>query len=497
MKVAIVGLGETGTELLRNLARFPVVHIVAVVESNLLSPGVALARSLRIPITADLDSLIHENGVEFLVETSGCLEVTESLRRKAGPDIEVLGPVGTGIFLKLLGSDSGSVLPFQETSDESYLREQLMQSEKLAAMGQIMAGLAHELNNPLTSIIGYCELALERMRTGRHKEYVSKVLQEADRAAKIVQDLVAFARKHKPEKEAVNLNELLEATLALQDYSLRVGGIQVIRELDPDLPVAIVDAHQLQQVFLNILINAEQAIRDSGKGGMIRIRSFAAKDGARAIIEFTDDGSGIPPENQQKIFEPFFTTKEVGRGTGLGLSISRGIVKNHGGNIHVRSKSGAGATFGIDLPAASKEILPRGRAKTRAEKLEGGGDILIVDDEETVVEVMAEILREDCHRPDVATDGQKALEMVLEKPYDLMITDVRMPGLDGPRIHHELLIRDPDLARRCLFTTGDTLNPEVREFFQRSGCPYIHKPFTSKDLRWAVRRALRNQGGPC
>src|SRR3990172_8693342 len=198
-----------------------------------------------------------------------------------------------------------------------------MQSEKLAAMGQIMAGLAQELNNPLTSLIGYCELALERMRTGRHKEYVSKVLQEADRAAKIVQDLVAFARKHKPEKEAVNLNELLEATLALQDYSLRVGGIQVIRELDPDLPVAIVDAHQLQQVFLNILINAEQAIRDSGKGGMIRIRSFAAKDGARAIIEFTDDGSGIPPENQQKIFEPFFTTKEGGRGTGLGLSISR------------------------------------------------------------------------------------------------------------------------------------------------------------------------------
>ncbi|MBI3014065.1 MAG: response regulator [Candidatus Tectomicrobia bacterium] len=497
MKVAIVGLGEAGAELLKNLARHQAVHLVSAVESSPLAPGVALARSLRIPITADLDSLLSRKGIDLYVETSGSREAFESLRQKAGPDVEVLGPVGTKMFLKLLGRESGSALTSLEASEEGHLREQLMQSEKLAAMGQIMAGLAHELNNPLTSIIGYCELALERMRTGKHKDYVSKVLQEADRAAKIVQHLVAFARKHKPEKEVVNLNELLDATLALQDYSLRVSGIQVLRELDPDLPMTTVDAHQLQQVFLNLLINAEQAIRDSGKGGIIRIRSFAAKDGARAVIEITDDGPGVPMENQQKLFEPFFTTKEVGRGTGLGLSISQGIVRSHGGHIYVRSKSGAGATFGVDLPAASQETSPRVRGKGRVEKREGGGDILIVDDEETVLEVMVEILQADGYRPDVATDGQRALDMVLAKPYDLMITDVRMPGMDGPRIHQELLARDPELARRCLFTTGDTLNPEVRKFFQRTGCPYLHKPFSSKDLRGAVRRALRGEGGPC
>ncbi len=249
---------------------------------------------------------------------------------------------------------TGSILILKDITDQRRLEQQLYQSEKLAAIGEMVSGVAHELNNPLTTVIGYSELIMSRELDEKTKKDIKKVFDEGRRAAKIVQNLLTFAREHKPEKTLTNINTVLMRVLELKSYDLMSNNIKVVTVLSPDLPEAMIDYHQIQQVFLNIINNAEYVMLEAHKGGHLtittRLKKGREQEDGKIVISFTDDGPGMAPENIDKIFNPFFTTKEVGKGTGLGLSICYGIVKEHGGRIYAKSQPGHGATFIIELP---------------------------------------------------------------------------------------------------------------------------------------------------
>jgi two-component system NtrC family sensor kinase len=252
-------------------------------------------------------------------------------------------------------------------------QEQLLQSEKMAAVGQLISGVAHELNNPLTAILGYSQLLTASGQVGAQgAEYVDKLYKQAQRTHRIVQNLLSFARQHKPERVLVQLNQVVEDTLALRDYDLRANNIRLHLELDPELPATAADPHQLQQVFLNLINNAVDAILEKSQEGDIWVRTGATSE--RVSIEFTDSGPGV--HDCSKVFDPFYTTKPVGKGTGLGLSICYGIVTEHGGTIRVRNLPARGASFTIELPryVPEKTAAPTAGGAVGAPGVSGSAD---------------------------------------------------------------------------------------------------------------------------
>jgi PAS domain S-box-containing protein len=248
------------------------------------------------------------------------------------------------------GKSAGVIISVRDVTTEKKLEQQIIQSERLAAMGQMIGGFAHELNNPLTSILGMAELLQEGGVTEPMRKQVTILHQQARRAAEIVQNLQYFARPPVPGRSQVDLNELVQRTVTLQSYPLRKSNITVDFLAEPALPAIMADPNQLMQVFLNLLLNAEQAIRENREKGTIRVRT--GRDTKAVWVVFQDDGPGIAPENLPHIFDPFFTTKRPGRGTGLGLSICKTVLREHGGNIDAASAPGGGAVFTITLPAS-------------------------------------------------------------------------------------------------------------------------------------------------
>ena len=316
-----------------------------------------------------------------------------------------------------------------------------------------------------------------------------------------------FSRETKPERRAVNLNEVIERTTALRAYELKIENILVDLVLDEKLPHTLADAAQLQQVVLNLVVNAEQAIQQGreqgGIHGRIRIRTRRLA-GDRIGMEISDDGPGISPEIVSRIFDPFFTTKPVGVGTGLGLSIVYGIVQEYGGEVSVESQPGHGATFTVELPALAAGALDFSegepaaalravavvpapspvRAVRRPER------ILVVEDEPTVAQLIADVASEEGYRVDTLLDSREALDWLEEKNYDLVICDLKMPHMDGPGIYRALVHAGSPLQHRLLFVTGDTVSPRTLEFLNSSGVPYLAKPFLVEELKESVRRAL-------
>ena len=374
------------------------------------------------------------------------------------------------------------------------LNEKMVQRERLATLGELISGIAHELNNPLTAVTGYAELLLADGLPPEVREQVARLGEEADRASRILKSLLLFARGEGAERQPVDLNELLERTLSLRAYELKVQNIEVVRHYAPDLPAVLADATQLQQVFLNLLLNAEQAIRSQRPHGRITLRTRWQPEEGRVAVEISDDGPGILPGVRPYIFDAFFTTKDTPEGTGLGLSISQVIVKDHGGEIGVESTPGRGATFSVELPlpplpSPARLAAPapaRRRTVTRA-----GARILVVDDEPVVAHLIADTLRKQGFVVRVHTDSRRGLEEACRQPFELVICDVRMPELDGPAFHRLLSERRPELARRLLFTTGDTLARDTIRFLEQVRLPHLAKPFHVEELRTVVSEAVR------
>jgi signal transduction histidine kinase len=378
-----------------------------------------------------------------------------------------------------------------QRSQSRLVQERLLQSEKMSSVGQLVSGVAHELNNPLTGIMGFAQLLLLKDLDEPMRRQVETIYAEAERASKIVQNLLTFARRRKTQKEPSNLNTLVERVLELRNYDLRVRNIETELDLDPALPETMVDANQIQQVFLNIIINAEQAMRGDGDGaeGTLRIRSSA--DERNVIVAFRDTGPGMSAETLRRIFDPFFTTKEAGDGTGLGLTISYGIIEDHGGRIWAESGPGRGTTFLIELPIVAGAATPRrAMAEAAPDEAVERRRILVVDDEESIQQLLTGVLEMDGHDVHVANNGREALERVGRERFDLIITDIKMPVMGGPDLYRRLNDDANPLARRVIFITGDTVAPETRKFLQGVDNAVLAKPFRLRDVRESVRAAL-------
>ena len=370
---------------------------------------------------------------------------------------------------------------------------QLIQSEKLSGIGEFVAGVAHELNNPLTSVMGFSELLAKADADPQHKRFLEMINKSAQRCHKIVQSLLSFARRRAPERKLSSINELVESAVEFLQYQLRTSNIEVSTRLDPHLPKAMVDPHQIQQVFLNIINNARQAIEGHQPKGFIQIRTETCGDLVR--ISFQDNGPGIEERNLSRVFDPFFTTKEVGKGTGLGLSLCYGMVKEHGGAITVRSRPGEGATFVIDLPLAAvvEEMVEKKESPIPApvSPTEGvGKKVLVIDDEEAILQMVRETLAEQGYEVDIARDGESALSRLGQTTYDLALCDWKMPGLNGQQIYERVRISNPALSERMIFFTGDVINDKAERFLRESRRVCLSKPFSLVEFRAAIGKAL-------
>jgi signal transduction histidine kinase/CheY-like chemotaxis protein len=367
--------------------------------------------------------------------------------------------------------------------------ELLLQSEKMSLMGQIVAGIAHELNNPLTIVIGNVQLMQMHEKNEKNMQSLARVQEGAERASKIVKNLLAFARQEKPERKATGVNSVIMKTLDLRLYELRVNNIEVSTDLDPNLPETMADPHQLQQVFLNLVINAEQAMIEAHGKGLLRIKS--RQEGPNVQILFSDDGPGISNENVRRIFEPFFTTKPVGTGTGLGLSICQGIIAEHGGRIDVESTIGRGTTFIVEIPIQrwQKQEAPVAIAERKYKH--GRKKILVVEDEPQIRQLFVDVLKSEGYDVETAANGKIALELIDEHAYDLIISDVKMAELSGADLYTLIKRKGSALEHRFVFVTGDLLNPDTLQFIESTGRAWLRKPFDVSSITKTVAESLQ------
>jgi PAS domain S-box-containing protein len=373
-------------------------------------------------------------------------------------------------------------------------QEMLFRHEKLASMGALLASVAHELNNPLAIVKMQVDLLAEEAAEHSLHERVRELHHATEQCMRIVHNFLTLARQNPPQHSPVQLNTIIEETLELLAHTLRLDNIVVSTHLADDLPLFEADPAQIHQVIINLLINAQQALRESFPPRQVTITTQVNSAQGRLLLELADTGPGIPAVIQARIFEPFFTTKPLGVGTGMGLSLCQNIVESHGGTIRVTSEPGQGAVFRVELPM--------GRPVPVTEELDDveplppstvASAILVVDDERGIRRALAYLLRREGHKVDTAMHGRQALHMLQEQSYDLVLCDLRMPELDGPSLYRQIVASKPQYLQRFVFLTGDTLSPETEAFLEQTPALRLVKPFSAVQGRQTVRQALQTQ----
>jgi len=376
-------------------------------------------------------------------------------------------------------------------------RDALHQSEKLAALGSMLAGVAHELNNPLSIVLGQATMLREAAEGAGSDPAIraraEKIEAAAERCARVVRSFLTIARQRKAETRAVALAPLLDSSIDLMLYGLRSSGVTVTREYDDSLPEILADPDQVQQIVVNLLVNAAQALEETEGRRGIRVSVRAAGDGKLGVV-VADSGRGVPKEIAKRIFEPFFTTKPQGSGTGIGLSVSRGLAEAQGGTLALLTSPKGGAAFELSLPLATG--VTDAKPGKRVDRANGPvpGSVakrngrqpraIVIDDEPEIAVLLAEALRKAGYACDVATGGREGQAMIAANPgsYDALICDLRMPDVDGPKLFRWISTHHPALAKRTLFVTGDALGPTAGRFLAESRRPVLEKPFAPTDV---------------
>jgi len=391
------------------------------------------------------------------------------------------------------GDRVGVVHVLRDITEERKLRQQMAQAPKLAAIGELVAGVAHELNNPLTGIVGFAHLLLQKGPEAAIREDLDKIASEARRAARIVRNLSAFGRDASCSRllrRLVDINDLIRKTLELRSYQLNVSGIDVVLELARELPRTAADPDELQQVFLNMINNAEQAMAGRRRRKSLIIRTARGQSGG-IRIQVRDSGTGMSEKIIDRIFDPFFTTKEAGRGTGLGLSLCYGIVRAHGGSIGAANHPEGGAVFTVDLPVCAAPAGGDPEAEQReAALVVSPCAILVVDDEPVVAAYVERVLAEEGHRVTVCEEGAEALALLRNAEFDLILCDLKLPDMSGREIYERAVETRAQVRDRFVFMTGDTLGPETGEFLSRYRVPWVEKPILPEALKEVVGQRL-------
>ena len=411
------------------------------------------------------------------------VEVTATAESRDGED---------GIHVEALVRDVGERRKLDDRSRD--VQTELLQAEKMAALGHTISGVAHELNNPLATILSWSERLSAQPLDEKTRRGLAVILGESERAARIVRNLLTFARKRQSTRAMVDVNQVVRETLALRVYEQRVSNITLIEALASGLPPVFADGHQIKQVLLNLVINAEQAMLNLRGRGTLVVRTWHDHEKGCVLLEINDDGPGVPAEVQTRIFDPFFTTKEVGTGTGLGLSVAYALVKEHGGRIWLRSEAGRGASFFVELPVTVKAPEPvRAPAPPAASiSLEAfkGARVLVVEDEPALAVAVSEALGDAGFVVDRAGDGEEGLTRLAEQSYELIVCDLKMPRIDGMQFYRAMAAATPALARRVIFVTGDVAGTDAERFLEETGCRWLSKPFRLGDLLRAARDTL-------
>ncbi len=399
---------------------------------------------------------------------------------------------------RLLEEARQATLRLQQVVEDQRLRltlaqQQMLQAEKLSALSQVVAGVAHELNNPLSVVTGQTALLSKMVGGGPLAERAEKISKAAERCARIVRNFLTLARQHPPEHEEVRLNQVVREAVELLAYPLRVDDVQVTLDFADDLPVLSADPNQLHQVVVNLVTNAHHAMREAQPPRQLTLTTRYDPEQERLSLTVADTGPGILPEIQGRIFEPFFTTKAPEQGTGLGLSVCHGIIEDHGGTIALDSRPGQGAVFRVELPLGEVPGTTPQVGVAEPTSLVRGRAVLVVDDEPEVAEVLADMLSTDGHQVETAANGTLALDKLRQRTYDLILCDIKMPELDGPGLYREVERRHPGLHQRFIFLTGDTLSPDTRAFLGRIGASCLSKPFAPAEVQRLTQQVLRTQ----
>jgi PAS domain S-box-containing protein len=350
-----------------------------------------------------------------------------------------------------------------------------LEAERLRVLGESVAGIAHELNNPLTGVVGYLQAVLDEGPPPDLADPLRKAAREAERMVRTIRTLLTFGRRRAPERQPADLGELARQVRDFREYQLRVNNIAVSVEGDV-LPPVLADPDQVRQVLLNLVKNAEDAIRDSGVGGRIVLRTRIGAEILRVEVE--DDGPGVPPELGERIFEHFFTTKPAGKGTGLGLAICRQILEAHGGRVHLERPPAGGACFVLEFPAGAVPVFAPAPAPPA-----GALRVLVVDDEEAVRDYVATVLRSEDHTVTEAATASEAILRAEAAEYDVVILDRGLPDLRGEECRAEILARRPALRGRVILMSGDIPDGGGDALF-------LLKPMTIDEIRAAIGRAL-------
>jgi two-component system NtrC family sensor kinase len=364
-------------------------------------------------------------------------------------------------------------------------REALHQRDKMSALGSLLASVAHELNNPLSVVVGQT-LMLEEMAEGTGlAPRAAKIRNAADRCAKIVKSFLALARSKPPERGPIDLAAAIESAVDIAGYGLRNADIALSLRIAPGLPRIWADGDQLHQVLINLIINAKQALQGTEGRRAIEVAAWYDPEADQIVLRVADTGPGIPEDIRQRIFDPFFTTKPVGVGTGIGLAVTHRVVTDHDGAIAVCNREGGGAEFTVRLPVRlPADCLQTGEAVTAPPV--AGCAVLVIDDERALAETLADMLRRDGHSVEIAVTGSDGLRRLSRRPFDLVFCDVRMPVIDGPALHRELQARQPEMADRLIFITGDTLAADLHRASPQDAVPTVEKPLDPASIRAVV-----------